>query len=248
MLGGVPQNDAAATCRLANAISSDLVDEVSRSLSRNGAKKKVHGHYWCSVIAAICQVYDEAFQAAKKDLDAGVDLVMDALGAWTDGTNSGRGTIARVVERSTRGGGPVGFEGFEASLVDDILRQLVKKALGAIIDSVSHLGEEMVMKYVRIIGAIVCPDPARHPAVVRYCIWPLIIGPLKGVIASDLRDWIAIEYLGRRPEWFAGSKPSGGPGIAPEFNRDQPPPSSRLVATEEAIFPSETKEIADDRG
>jgi len=31
-------------------------------------------------------------------------------------------------------------------------------------------------------------------------------------------------------------------------NRQEPPPSDRLVVTEEAIFPSQTKEIADNRG
>lgn len=190
---GIPSSQEEAIRRLADAISIDLIREVSHALTSRGVRSKVHGHFWCSVLAAICKVYDDSVDALQRNLDAAADSVMDALRSPEDATAQPRGADVRQVVRPRAPGNSI--EGFAEDLIDEVLRRLIKKALRAITEAIRELGEAVVVKYVRIIGALVCPDPGAHPAVVRYCIWPLISGPLKDRISEDLRKWIGYEYL-----------------------------------------------------
>jgi hypothetical protein len=75
----------------------------------------------------------------------------------------------------------------------------VDTIMDALVDAVRELGEDTAIKYVRLIGMLVCPDAGAHPAVVRYCIWSLISGPFKEQVAEDLRSWIGAQYLRLQP-------------------------------------------------
>lgn len=78
------------------------------------------------------------------------------------------------------------------------LEPLVKRAVKAVAAAAKKIGEESVFKYLRLIGAITCPDPDRHPDVVKYCLWPLLSGPfrgaLEGSIETEMRTWMRNAY------------------------------------------------------
>lgn len=143
---GIPADTEEAIRQLAEAISTGLVTEVSDALKAPERREKVAGHFWCSILAAICKAFDDSLDMLQKGVDEGVDTIMDAL-----------------------------------------------------VDAVRELGEDTAIKYVRLIGMLVCPDAGAHPAVVRYCIWSLISGPFKEQVAEDLRSWIGAQYLRLQP-------------------------------------------------
>lgn len=188
---GVPEGRAEATRKLTDGISSGLVTAVGDALS-SSTSNKISGHFWCSVLASICKAYDSAVGLLKQDLNTVATKVVEVLrgGSASEGTVA-RGAAPREVESSARS-----FEAFARDLIDESLKGLIEKALIAIVSAGEALGEEAVMKYVRIVGMLICPDPSTHPAVVRYCIWPLIEGPLRDAVPEELREWIRTEYLG----------------------------------------------------
>lgn len=75
----------------------------------------------------------------------------------------------------------------------------MKKAITSILAAMKEAGEAVVMRHLRLIGAITCPDPDRHPDVVKYCIWPLLSGPLRELleerIAAEMRGWLRNAYV-----------------------------------------------------
>ena len=74
------------------------------------------------------------------------------------------------------------------------MEALIKKTAHAVTMAVKAIGEEAVVKHLRLIGAITCPDPDRHPDVVKHCLWPLLSGPFKEMledsIATEMRTWL----------------------------------------------------------
>jgi hypothetical protein len=192
---GIPADTEEAIRQLAEAISAGLVTEVSDALKAPERREKVAGHFWCSILAAICKAFDDSLDMLQKGVDEGVDTIMDALRSRDDGAEGRGATVRSVVLRARQG--PV--DAFADDLLDQVVRALVKKALTAIVDAVRELGEDTAIKYVRLIGMLVCPDAGAHPAVVRYCIWSLISGPFKEQVAEDLRSWIGAQYLRLQP-------------------------------------------------
>lgn len=178
---------------LAKEISDDIADEFEKRLSNGGPSSKKSRHLWCVVIAAICRAYDEVGDAAKESIDVLTDRTMQLLREATSDSRAHTAAVTDIYQQRT--GVARAFEIDEY----DWMGTLIKKALKAVVAAIKSIGEEAAMKYVRLIGAIICPDPDRHPAVVKHCIWPLLNGPfreaLQDSLASEMRAWIRNAYV-----------------------------------------------------
>lgn len=103
------------------------------------------------------------------------------------------------------------------------LESLIKKAVVAVIAAAKAIGEESVFKHLRLIGAITCPDPDRHPDVIKLCLWPLLSGPFQDALQEPLeiqmRTWLRNAYVvrpGRQvPNCASGGLAAGStpPGV-----------------------------------
>ena len=183
---------------LAKEISDDIADEFEKRLSNGGPSSKKSQHLWCVVIAAICRVYDEAGDAANESIDVLTDRTMQLLREAMSDSRTDTAEVTDIYRQRT--GVARAFEIDEY----DWMGALIKKALKAVVAAIKSIGEEMALKYVRLIGAIICPDPDRHPAIVKHCIWPLLNGPfreaLQDSLASEMRAWIRNAYVVLPPD------------------------------------------------
>lgn len=189
---------------LAHEISEEVGDEFEKHLTSDGPDHRSNRHLWCVVLATICRVYDEIGDFTQHSIDGLIDHVMRKL---QDEISSERGEDIAARDILWRRSGVV--SAFEIDQYD-WLGTLIKKALKSIVSAMKAVGEETVVKYIRLIGAIVCPDPERHPAVVKYCIWPLLGGPFKDALAetvsTEIRSWLQNAYIAIPSPGAAGSE------------------------------------------
>ena len=145
------------------------------------------------VLATICRLYDEAFSFITSSVDDLVGAVMmrlreDISFDRTDDTQAR--DIYQYKYRVV-----AAFELVEYSF----LESLIKKAVMAVIAAAKTIGEESVFKHLRLIGVITCPDPDRHPDVIRHCLWPLLSGPFQDALQENLeiqmRTWLRNAYV-----------------------------------------------------
>lgn len=178
---------------LAKKISDEIADEFEKELTNKDSHSGRSRHLWCVVIATICRTYDEAVDLANESIDELVDHVMQFLREATSDCRTERAAATDIYWRQS---GVV-----QAFDIDeyDWMGALIKRAVTSVVTAVKSMGEETTMKYIRLIGAIICPDPDRHPVVVKHCIWPLLNGPfresLNEVIASEMRKWLRNAYV-----------------------------------------------------
>lgn len=136
-------------------------------------------------MATICRLYDRAFTFAKHSID---DLVHEVMNMLREDVSTDRGeeTRARDVYQYRH-------RILAAFDIADyaFLEALIKRAIASIVAAMKAIGDGAVMKHLRLIGAIICPDPNRHPDIVRYCVWPLLMGPFRGMfgesVATEMR-------------------------------------------------------------
>jgi hypothetical protein len=178
---------------LAREISESIGDEFERRLSDGGPDRRSNRHLWCVVLAAICRLFDEAGDFTKRSIDELVDEVVRLLEEEVSQGRSDSVQARDIYQYRKRVVAAFGVDQYPW------LRILIKKALKGVVSALQSIGEEAVMKYVRLIGAIACPDPDRHPAVVKHCIWPLLDGPfrelLEEAVASEMRVWLRNAYI-----------------------------------------------------
>ncbi|MFK4788879.1 hypothetical protein [Microbacterium sp. ZW T5_56] len=180
---------------LARGISEEVSAQVESHLKGDGAKKKRTRHLWCVVLGAVCRAYDEVAGFVSKSLDEAVDAVIDLL--RRKGTDSYEAADILFNQKGVA-------RAFDIDAFD-WLRVPIKHAVKSVLATVVAIGEEATMKYLRLIGAIVCPDADRHPVIVKHCIWPLLRGPFSAFLEQELqremREWLlaAYEFL-PRPE------------------------------------------------
>lgn len=177
---------------LATGISQEIGDAFEAHLVGGSPVAKGNRHLWCVVLASICKAYDKTVDFARQTLDELVELVMGTLEEPT-ATDLQQPVHVRDIYRRTT---PIA-EAFTTTAYS-WLKILVKHALGEIITAIAAIGEVAVIAHIRLFGAIVCPDPDQHPAVVKYCIWPLLSGPFKHLLekllASQMQQWIKNSY------------------------------------------------------
>lgn len=178
---------------LARKISEEIGDEFERHLDGGGPDCRSNRHLWCVVLATICRLYDHTATFARRSVEELVDGAMKLL-KQDASADRGEQTQARDVYWYRR-------RIVAAFDVDkyDFLGALVKRAIRSVMAAMKQIGEVAVMKYLRLIASITCPDPDRHPDVVKYCIWPLLLGPfrelLKESIATEMRIWLRNAYV-----------------------------------------------------
>lgn len=178
---------------LAKEISDDIAGEFEKRLSTGGPSSKKSRHLWCVVVATICRVYDEAGDFANESIEVLVARTMHLLRETTSESRTVEAEVTDIYRQ--RSGVARAFEIDEY----DWMGALIQKALKAVVAAIKSIGEEAAMKYVRLIGAIICPDPDQHPVVVKHCVWPLLNGPfreaLQDSLASEMRMWIRNAYV-----------------------------------------------------
>lgn len=194
LIGQVRDNgeiDAVAT--LGRQISDEVGAEFEKYLGSRGPDHRSNRHLWCVVLATICRLYDQGVDRVTSSVDDIVDSVMKTLRDEVS-TERSDDTRARDVYQYTHRV-VAAFEPADYWF----LEAMVKDAVKAVIDAVRAIGEKAVFKYLRLIGAIVCPDPDRHPDVIKYCLWPLLSGPFQDVLeessATEMRKWLRNAYL-----------------------------------------------------
>lgn len=177
---------------LAHQISDEIGEEFERHLDGGGPHHRSTRHLWCVVLAAICRLYDHGFDLVNATVD---DLVEEIMTSLREDISADRGEESQprdIYQYSHRI--VAAFELAEYTF----LEALIKKAVRAVTMAVKVIGEEAVFKHLRLIGAITCPDPDRHPDAVKHCLWPLLSGPFKEMleasIATEMRTWLRNAY------------------------------------------------------
>lgn len=181
-----------AIAGLAHQTSDEVGADFERHLDGGGPDHRSTRHLWCVVLATLCRLYDRGFELANATVDELVDEIMGALREDVS-TDRGEETRARdIYQYKHRVVAAFEFASYS------FLEALIKKAVRAVFVAKKAIGEEAVVKYLRLIGAITCPDPDRHPDVVKHCLWPLLSGPFTEVlddsVATEMRTWLRNAY------------------------------------------------------
>lgn len=183
----------AAVQTLATRISDDVGDVIEDHLSSEGPDQRGKNHLWCVVVAAICRAYDETVDGAGRSLEKLSQTVVELLQAPPKSDRTEYPTVTAIDAHRHRVRRAFEFNEYAW------LETLISKALKAILAAITTLGEETTLKYVRLIGTIVCPDPDRHPAIIKHCLWPLIQGPFRDAlregVADEIHNWLKNAYL-----------------------------------------------------
>lgn len=177
---------------LAHQISDEIGEDFERYLDSGGPDHRSTRHLWCVVLATICRIYDHGFDLVKVSADDLVDEMMTRLKENVSSDRRDETRARDIYQYKYRV--VAAFELADYNFLEDLIR----KAIYAVITAVKAIGEEAVFKHLRLIGAITCPDPDRHPDVVKHCLWPLLSGPfkemLKESIATEMRSWLRNAY------------------------------------------------------
>ncbi|QAY68744.1 hypothetical protein [Xylanimonas protaetiae] len=176
---------------LARGVSSEVAHAIEARLKGENARRPGN-HFWCVVMAAICKFYDKTFELVGVTLDSLVDAVMAELGG-SDSARERADTSAQDIASRTNARRTAFSLGHFPWLT-----VVVKAALKSVLEAIKKIGEDAVTRYLRFFGLIMCPDPDRHPAVIRYCLWPLIAAPLKQLLTDEtsaqMREWVRANY------------------------------------------------------
>ncbi|MFF3027593.1 hypothetical protein [Microbacterium sp. NPDC057944] len=187
----------------AKQISVEVSDEFDKRLSGGKAPKTSNRHLWCVVLAAICRAYDEMTDFVSKSVDSVVDDIVEWLRQAVKPDRTEDIEVTAIYSRKTGVRRAFDFDTF------DWLRLVIRHAVLSVKVAFQELGEDVAMKYLRLIGAVVCPDPERHPVVVKHCIWPLVQGPFRDLlekhVSDEIRAWLrnAYPYLPRTDDGAA---------------------------------------------
>ena len=178
---------------LAQGICEKIGDEFESHLAGGGPKPHGNRHLWCVVLATICRLYDQTFEFTTRSVDKLVGEVMNLL----------REDVSAARGEETRARDIYAYKHLIAASFKleeyAFLEVLAMRAIGSIVAAMKAIGEETVMKHLRLIGGITCPDPDRHPDVVKYCMWPLLAGPFRELLeertAVEMRKWLRNAYV-----------------------------------------------------
>lgn len=188
------QSDAEtrAIHNLAEKLSSEVAEEVEKALGSRRRPSVTKGHFWCVILASICRVYDETVEFTSDSLEDLAGRVVSKLRSHSSDRTANSHSLDIYFGRTNVRPAFVPDE-------IDFLEAVVKHALTSVLAAIEDTAEESVIKYVRLIACVVCPDPDAHPDVIRFCIWPLLEGPFKQYLGdrfdSQLHDWLRNAYV-----------------------------------------------------
>lgn len=179
---------------LAMRLSDEIGGEMEQNLRGGPPARRGDRHLWCVVLATICRLYDETFAFSKKTVDGLLDGLMKQLSRETS-RGLGEETSSRDLYSYRRGCRVIAA--FEVAEYE-FLGVLAKQAIDSVLAAMKQVGEEAVMRQMRMMTAVMCPDPDRHPDVIKYCIWPLLSGPFREAleegIEEEMRVWLRNTY------------------------------------------------------
>lgn len=187
------QSEISVVHDLARAISKDVAAEFEHQFSHGRPSGPGQDHVWCVTLAAICRVFDQVVDAAKQNINDLVDSTMDVLSEVTSASRTSAPAATDIYLRRSNVARAFDIVTYTWS------KALIKNALEAVVDALNGLGAEAGMTYVRLLGAIMCPNPDRHPAVVKHCMWPLLQGPFRTILEETLEHemslWMRNAYV-----------------------------------------------------
>lgn len=178
---------------LAGQISQEVGDEFERHLGGGGPDRRSNRHLWCVVLATICRLYDQGFSVFEEAADDAVHAIMQELREDVSASRSSDTSAQDIYQYRHRVVAAFNLDAYP------FLEQLTKKAVLSLVAAVKEIGEDAVMKHLRLFGVITCPDPDRHPDVVKHCLWPLLDGPFRALleesVAAEMRTWLRNGYV-----------------------------------------------------
>ncbi|MGO2684793.1 MAG: hypothetical protein ACTIAA_11240 [Microbacterium sp.] len=192
---------------IAGKVLSDIEGHL-RSGGPQGRKNKRADHFFCVVLAAVCQVYATLNDCASKTNEELAEIIVGLIElSVKNPKDDSPEPYPRTVEKPKgRGKKRLNRDRDDSfTLLDgerDFLQQVILKLLEAARKSAMAPIEKGVMLHLRVIAAITCPDPDRHPSIIKYCIWPLLKGPL--------RELISEEVAGQMETWLVETYPKEG--------------------------------------
>lgn len=195
--------ELAAIKQLSDVITDTILKEMEDHLESGGprAGQKVD-HFFCVILAAVCQAYATLDDCAGKANEELARAIVGLIERDThDPDNEPRKPLPRTIQGGTQrspGRRKDSFAILQLEMEKDFFYQIVLKLLEAMRKTVMAPIEEGVILHLRVIGAITCPDPDRHPSVIKFCIWPLLKGPLRKMIGEELAEtmesWLIETY------------------------------------------------------
>lgn len=143
------------------------------------------GHVWCGILAALCKALDEIEKYTTAALK---DAIKDGI--------AGAAIIVRPYPQRRRT--------VADRLLDFIIDVTAGKLAKAITAAITAgLGLPNVKLILRVAGAVCCRDPDEHPAVFKYCVWPIVKPILTQQISATgttiIHDNVIGGWQGRRP-------------------------------------------------
>ncbi|MFC9090347.1 hypothetical protein [Nocardiopsis dassonvillei] len=146
-------------------VFSMVKTEAARRAVRNPELARVAealpGHFWCSLLAALVGAFDRVDQAVDK--------------------------IPIQARELLREEAPPGWGPAQELIADTALEAVWECA--AVFLTLWRPGELLLV--MRILAVLICPDPARHPEVVRACLLPLGRGILQDAVTLMLHQSLA---------------------------------------------------------
>lgn len=194
------QDELVVVYQLSDTIADEIVSEMGDHLRHGGPRgtiKQKADHFFCVALAAVCQAY-----ATMDDfLDAEIEELASEIVEFIEPSAKAEARhraepSPRTIETPKARRRKDSFTFLPGE--KDFFRRVVIKLLKALKKTATKPIEEGVMLHLRVIAAITCPDPDRHPSIIKYCIWPLLKGPLKKLIsdetAGEIAKWIERTY------------------------------------------------------
>lgn len=142
------------------------------------------GHVWCSVLAALCKALDEIEGHTEKTIK---DAIKNGIAS------------AVIIVRP--------YPQKERTVADRLLDFIIDRTAGKLAKAITTaiaagLGLPHIKLILRVTAALCCRDPDEHPAVFKYCIWPLVEPVMKQEMtaagAEVIRDNVIGGWQGRR--------------------------------------------------
>lgn len=199
--------ELAVVQELSETIAGTILSDMERHLRSGGprgSRETRANHFFCVVLAAICQVYEQLNNYASNTNSELAEIIVDLIELSRQQPKHGSPEpYPRTVEKP-KGRGKSRDERHredsfsllpgERAFLKQVILKLLEAARGAAVAPI----EKGVMLHLRVIASITCPDPDRHPSIIKYCIWPLLKGPLRELISDDvarqMEDWLTDTY------------------------------------------------------
>jgi hypothetical protein len=162
-LAGEP--DCTAVIRdIATSFADDVLDRVNSLLdAERTTTAKIASHFWCELVAALAGQVAEILELLKD----GVIRTVQDLASLVE--TSILRVLATALHTPPSRGTPAGTRRATKAVYEIALRVLATKIAELILAK-----PQLVLRALRILGVFICPAPEYHPAVLEYCLEPLL--------------------------------------------------------------------------